>query len=45
MSWAQFVEWEAFYMVDALLQKEMQSGKSAAEALKVVETIIELHKE
>lgn len=40
----ELVEWMAFYEVDALLQNEMRHGKSPAEALKMVEAILEITK-
>lgn len=39
------MEWEAFYEVDGLLQREMASGKGAADALRVVQLMIEIHAE
>lgn len=42
---AELMEWEAFYEVDGLLQREMASGKGAAEALRVVQLMIEIHAE
>jgi hypothetical protein len=45
LSLAELVEWEAFYEVDGLLQREMASGKGPAEALRVVQLMIEIHAE